>query len=290
MKISELFDRYADEVIYETGQSERTLEMHNLALKTIVRYCGDLEIEEFDFRKYQMWRRKLERNCGINTVRGYVLKLRLVLRFGKLIGLRILDSERVKVPKRQNKVVGFITPAEVELFIGEAKRPRAGFSKFNRLRNALIVSFLYASGVRVSELCKIDVLDIREDGSFTIVGKRGKVRLCFIDERTQILMKEYLQVRNDNIQALFISEKTGARISKNTVEEIFRTIRKNCNFAKPLTPHIMRHSFATNLLANNTNLIHIRDFLGHESVQTTEIYTHVVNTELAKIYKEKHTI
>lgn len=290
MKISELFKKYENEVIYELGQSVRTLEMHNLALRTIIDHCGDIEASDFTFEKYQSWRRSLLKKCCNNTARGYILKLRVVLRHAKLSGLDVINHELIKVPKRENKVVGFITPEEVSILIREAQRPRAGFSKFNRARNALLVSFLYASGLRVSEACKVDILDIREDNSFSIVGKRGKVRLCFIDDRTRILLNEYLNFRNDNLQALFISEKTGKRISKDTVEEIFRTLRKNCNFSKPLTPHILRHSFATNLLSNNTNLIHIRDLLGHQSVQTTEIYTHVVNTELAKIYQEKHTI
>lgn len=97
-------------------------------------------------------------------------------------------------------------------------------------------------------------------------------------------------MRTDRNPALFLSEFTGDRISHATVQEIFRNAANKANFDRPIHPHTMRHSFATNLLKNNTNLVYVRDFLGHTSIQTTECYTHVVNQDLKKIYQEKHTI
>lgn len=198
----------------------------------------------------------------------------------------VLNPDLVGVPKRQTTTVNFLTPEEIDYLLECIFMAQSGYSTQNRYRNRAIATLLFSSGIRVSELIRLNREDLKPDRTFTVVGKGDKVRLCFYDERAEIYIKEYLAMRPDNERALFVSERTGKRISKSTVEEVFKTATRRCGFPKPVTPHTMRHSFATHMLRQNTNLYYVSKFLGHQSVQTTEMYTHYVNEDLRKIYEQ----
>ena len=127
------------------------------------------------------------------------------------------------------------------------------------------------------------------DGAFTVVGKGGKARLCFIDKRTHDLLNIYLTNRQDNNQALFTGKFNSHRITPGNIQEIFRIARKNAQIPHA-TPHTMRHSFSTNFLRNNGNMRYLQDLLGHSSLETTQMYAHVTNPDLQREYKKHHTI
>ena len=286
--LSEAFETYRLEYIVFRNQSSRTEEMHQCALKSLLAFTGDIKLSELTFDTVRKWRDHMAKSKGQNTVRGYILKLRVVLKHMRLKGYEVLNPEIIGVPKRKAQVVTFITPDEIDQLIDCVFKPQAGYSQQLRYRNRAIVAVLAASGIRVSELTSLDILSIRDDGTFTIIGKGDSARLCFLDERALCFIRSYLAIRKDTTKALFV-DRAGNRISKCTVEEIFRNATRKGDFEKQITPHTMRHSFATDLLRNNTNLVYVRDFLGHKSVQTTEMYTHVVNEDLKRIYKECHT-
>ena len=288
--ISEAFELYRLEVIVYLNQSNRTEEMSLGAMKTLIKYAGDIPIADLTFDKIRKWKEHLEKGREQSTVRGYILKLRVVLKHLNRRGYKnIINHEMVGVPKRVDKIVNFLAPAEISHLIEIAFKPVSGYSAISRYRNRATVSFLYASGIRVTELCNLNRASLQEDNTFSIIGKGGKARLCFFDDRARKHIDEYLALRTDSCPALFISEKTGDRVSKDTIELIFRNLSKKAGHTTPVTPHIMRHSYATNLLRNNTNLLYVRDFLGHKSIQTTEMYTHVVNEDLRQIYALKHS-
>lgn len=289
MLISEAFEMYRMEHIVFRNQSVRTEEMHLYVMGNIIDFNGDIPIEDLTFDMIRSWSNNIRRSRGANTVRGYVIKLRVVLKHIRAHGHRALDPEIIGVPKRENKPVDYITPEDVSRLINAVVKPQSGYSTHNRLRNGAIVSLLYSSGIRVTELCNLNQLSIREDGTFTVVGKGGKPRLCFMDDRTAELLRIYLAYRNDDKRPLFLAEQTNQRISKGTVEIIFRYAKDKAGFEKRIYPHILRHSFATNLLKNNTNIVYVRDLLGHASVQTTEMYMHVVDKDLQNIYNSHHT-
>lgn len=289
--ISEAFEKYRLEYIVYRNQSAKTEEMSVYAMKSLIAYIGDIPIENLTFDQIRKWKTELERARSQNTVRGYIIKLRVVLTHMKRSGLGVIDPDLVGIPKKVNTVVDFLTEQEVTSLIEVALKPVSGYSLFNRQRNAALLSLLYASGIRVSELRQLDRSNINwQDLTFTVIGKGNKPRLCFLDGRAASYIRKYLSMREDLHPALFTSDKTGDRISVSIIQQIFRNLGKKAEMTKPLHPHIMRHSYATNLLRNNTNLLYVRDFLGHESIQTTEMYTHVVNEDLRKIYMEKHTI
>lgn len=289
MLLSEAFELYRLEVIAFKNQSPKTDEMNRCARNSLVSFVGEKHLESLTFDDVRRWKEHLSKTKGQNTVRGYVIKLRVVLNHCSIRGFKCLDPRLVPVPKRKTVVVEFITPEEVNKLIECVFKQQSGYSTLNRYRNRAIIAVLYASGIRVSELCSLNRLSIQSDGTFTIVGKGDSPRLCFLDKRSILYLSEYLELRTDNNQALFMSDKTRGRISKDTVQEIFRNAKAKCGFDKTVHPHIMRHSFATNLLRNNTNLMYVSKFLGHQSIETTSMYTHVVNEDLRSIYADKHT-
>lgn len=290
LTISSAFELYRLEKIVYMNQSSKTEEMNRLAMRSLVNYLGDMPIEELTFDLVRKWKDELTRTKSQNTVRGYILKLRVVLAHLRLQGYNCLNPELVGVPKRKTVVAEFISPAEVEKLLECIFKPALGYTTINRYRNRAIVALLYASGIRVSELVALNKMSIREDGTFTTIGKGDTARLCFTDDRARQYIAEYLALRTDNDPALFMSDKTHHRMSKGVVQMIFRTVCARFGDGRIITPHTMRHSYATNLLQNNTNLYYVSKFLGHKSVQTTEMYLHYIDLDLKQIYEEKHTI
>lgn len=261
-------------------------------MKSLISYTGDIPVKDLTFDLVRKWKEHLEKDRSQNTVRGYIIKLRVVLKHLHVKGIKdILNPEMVGVPKKENKVVDYISPEDVNRLIDAAFVHYTYGLEITSYRNRAIISLLYASGIRVSELCNLNIATLKmDDMTFTVIGKGNKPRLCFFDSRTKYYVQTYLEMRTDHDPALFTSPKSGKRISPGTVQEMFIFVTGKAGFDKQITPHTMRHSFATNMLKNNANLLYIRDFLGHQSIQTTEMYTHVVNNDLRKIYQDKHTI
>lgn len=288
MLLSAAFEAYRTDVIVFKNQSRKTEENHNICLRALLVFFGDVPIESLSFPMVRDWKAELDKRRSPETVRNYIIKLRVVLAFCQSSGVPCLSPDQVAVPKRTDKVPDFVTKEQVAQLIVACDAPRS--RRINRLRNKAIISLLYASGIRVSELCNLNRGDIKPDGTFTVIGKGGKARLCFVDERTQWYIEEYLQARPDNNMALFVSDQKIARITSGGVQEVFKFARKRSGISTPIHPHTMRHSFATNLLRNNANIRYVQTLLGHSSLETTQMYTHVVNTDLEKVYREFHTI
>ena len=290
ISVSEAFELYRLEHIVYRNQSSKTEEMNRCAAKQLISFAGDIPLKDLNFEIVRKWKENMSYDKSAGTVRGYLICLRVVLKHCRLRGYECINHELVGIPKRTPTPIDFLAPEEVERLIDCVFEPQAGYRTVNRYRNRAIVAVLYASGIRVSELCKLNKTSIRSDGSFTIIGKGNKQRLCFLDERAMQYIKEYLEVRTDQRAPLFMSHQIKERITPSIVQMIFRHATSKMGFDKPIHPHMLRHSFATNLLRNNTNLYYVSKFLGHSSVQTTQVYTHYTDEDLRAIYKEKHSV
>lgn len=287
MLVSEAFQAYAADVIVFRNQSRKTEENHYICMRALVCFFGNIEIETLTFAMVRDWKIQLEKNRTPETCRNYIIKLRVVLTYLNARGLKVLDPKTVPVPLRGDKVPDFVSKEVVAEVIKAVSTPAAGYCNLNRLRNRAIISLLYASGIRVSELCKID-RDSIHDNSFTVVGKGNKARLCFYDERTNFFIEEYLMHRTDSNPALFINNQNGQRITASGVQEVFRLARKKAGLKIPIHPHTLRHSFATDFLRNNGNMRYLQALLGHSSLETTQMYSHVVDEDLRKVYALHH--
>lgn len=271
---------YASNVIAFKNQSRKTMEMNSLALKSLQKHIGDIDVSLLTFEHIRKWKEKLEdERKSTNTVRGYIIKLRCVLAYLRKLKIDTLDVDEVPIPKRCDTAPAWITPEDVEKLILACKNHRA----------RAIVSLLYASGIRVSELCSLN-RDQLHEGKFTITGKGGKTRICFYDARTAILVKIYLRGRKDNHPALFVQRNGSQRLNKSSVELTFRTIRVLAGFDKPITPHTLRHSYASDLMQKGMPIYSLSRLMGHSSIQTTSQYLHVSDPKLQEDYTKYHTI
>lgn len=277
MKVTEAFDMYKNDFIRAKNQSFRTEETHNYVRKSLAIFTENANIRKLTLDTISGWREELLKSRCQDTVRSYVIRLRRVLDYCRQLGYKCLDPKLIQIPKREEKIPSFLTPEEVAKIIDSASNIRA----------KLIISLLYSSGLRVSEMCNLNRDQIRGD-QFTVVGKGRKVRPCFIDQRTEEIMKKYLSTREDRCSAL-ITTINGGRMRRSNVELIVRNAVRKSGINKKVTPHTFRHSYATDLLKNGMNIRSLADCLGHSSLDTTKRYTHIVNNELFAEYKKRHT-
>ena len=279
MKISEAFDAYKNDYMFYKSHSKRVLQNHDYVKDKILTVIGDKPIEKLTMNDVHKWASYLMIGRAWNTVRNDIVRLRSVLKFTNLRGTRCLNPDLIPVPKREETTREFLTEEEVTRMIDCSKR----------LRNKFVISLLYSSGIRLSELISLDRHSI-QDRKFQVIGKGSKLRICFIDERTEQLMNEYLASRTDNCQALIVSYLYRERMTPTNIQLIVKNAAKNAGIEKHVTPHVLRHSFATNFIKNNGNIRYLSVMMGHASVNTTAIYTHIIDNDLEKQYRTFHTV
>lgn len=278
MLISDAFDSYKKNYMAVRHQSIRILETHEVCKRQLVQFLGDKDMAEITIDDVAKWEKWLNKSRCLNTVRNYITRLRVVADYMALLGLPSIKAALIPIPRREATVPAFLTPSEVEAMIA------CSYS----LRNAFTISLLYSSGIRLSELIQLNRGQI-VDRQFTVIGKGNKPRLCFIDERTEHLMEHYLRTREDRADALIISAQNKARMTPTNVQLLIRNSAMRAGITKKVTPHTLRHSFATNFLRNNGNMRYLSTMLGHASLDTTMMYAHVVDNDLKDQYKKYHT-
>ncbi|MBQ3306435.1 tyrosine-type recombinase/integrase [Candidatus Saccharibacteria bacterium] len=282
MKISEAFAEYRESEIIAANLSSKTLESYFYSEKRAIEYFGDVGIETLtapDVRSYYehllTWQKP-------DTARGNIVCLRAVVKLCRRNNLDVLDPELIKVPKREKRIINYLTEQEVQRFVEVVGAPQRGYSLLNRQRNVLIVKLLYSTGLRVGELCRLNRNSFRNRQA-AIYGKSKLPRPVYIPKDVENLIEQYLKNRDDSEPALLISEHTGKRITPGTVRLVFRNACARSEFEN-IHPHTLRHSFATKMLDKEVDLRYIADLMGHESLDTTRIYTHYTNPKLRSIY------
>ena len=287
MKISEAFDLYKNNYMLLKQRSKRTLENQDLVKRYLLESVGDIELNELTVENVSKWLKEHReyklpngeiRRRKVNTLRNDLARVRVVLRYMRALGYDCLDPELLPVPKREESIRCYLTAEEVTAMIDSACN----------LRNKVVISLLYSSGIRLSEMISLN-RDSIVNRSFQVVGKGRKARLCFIDKRTEELLEQYLAQRHDNCDALIISYKYKSRMTPTNVQLLVKNSAKRAGITKKVTPHVLRHSFATNFLQNNGNIRYLSTMLGHSSVDTTLIYTHVVDNDLYAQYSSFHS-
>ena len=281
MRISEAYYRYIREYLEIKGVDFNQITHYRAAARLWCEIVGDKELSEItmeDVHAYASGLKTYGRHRGVNTVAYYIKELRVVLRYWRIRGEEVIDSDIIPIPKREPNTPTFLTKDEVDLMIKSSDLVRTKF----------VVSLLYASGIRVSELVSLNRSDMLSD-SFTIIGKGKKRRICFLDARTKKYMELYLRGREDRSEAL-ITTAEGNRASKSTIQLIVKNAAARAGITKKVSPHTLRHSFATNYIGNDGNIRHLAVMMGHNSIQTTAQYTHLVDNDLLREYRRYHSI
>lgn len=278
MLISDAFDLYEKNYMAIRHQSRRICETHSVCKRWLIEAVGDKDMAELTVADISNWIKNMRKTKCTNTCRNYVTRLRVVADYIDLLGVPTIKAGIIPIPKREATVPAFLTAQEVDAMIENSYS----------LRNAFVISLLYSSGIRLSEMLQLNRGQI-VDQQFTVIGKGSKARLCFIDDRTQALMDEYLATRKDNSEALIVSAQNKQRMTPTNVQLLIKNSAERAGITQRVTPHTLRHSFATNFLKNNGNMRYLSTMLGHSSLDTTMIYTHVVDNDLREQYKKYHT-
>jgi len=304
------------------NQSPKTLMNYDHYLRRFESFAaeqGVLKPESIDMevvRRYRLYLNRLPDKYGnplkLVTQNYHLIALRAFLKYLTKMDVKTLAPEKIELPKSPMRQVEFLEPEELERLIAATDRET---NELLHLRDRAILELLFSTGLRVSELCSLrrDTVNL-DRGEFSVRGKGSKLRVVFLSEEATDTIKKYLAKRTDNNKALFASHSqvgnsVEAQIDSQgstvrfkiedlrlktpglTPRSIQRIIKKYCLIAgivKKVSPHTLRHSFATDLLQNGADIRSVQTMLGHASITTTQIYTHITNQGLREIHKKFH--
>lgn len=301
MYTSELLLDYIEHIEVEGGRSAHTAENYSLYLERFIEFTNDIIVDKITseiIRKYRLWLNRYKNNNGdelsMITQSYHLIALRGFLSYLSKRNISSLSPDKIELPKVSRKQVTFLHYDEVEQLLGQIDT-----NTETGLRDRAIIELLFSSGLRVSELVNLDrdhINVVRRE--FMIRGKGQKDRPVFISESASNHVKNYLQSRTDSLPPLFISysnnnEATTSgnyrRLSARSVQRIINKCARLAGITKHVSPHTMRHSFATDLLMNGADLRSVQTMLGHSSITTTQIYTHITDRHLREVYEKFHS-
>lgn len=276
--LSELVPQFLAYGQYECSFAKETIQKYGECLGWIIKDIGDIPIQQLDLAYVGVLRQKVaDRGAGASRMAGMVYVLKHLLRFSqKNLGLTVMDSNLISPPKRPRREVIFLSNEEIEQFFDSIKIENVYASKNNTkqinldgLRFRALVEVLLGTAMRISEALSLnrDSIDF-EKKEVKIIGKGNKERIVFFNDRSLRWVNFYMEQRKDDYEPLFVTHH-GTRLNRADVSKIFQGYVKRSGINKKVTPHILRHTTATNLLFNGCPMAHIKEILGHERLETT---------------------
>ena len=285
MLLSQAFTSYRQYEVAMGGLSRSTDLSYANCQRLAISYFGNVRLKALDLDSISKFFDHLLTWQKPDSARVNLICLRAVLNYAQIHGIKTLPIEDIRVPKREKRIMLFLTESEQTEFVKEVAKPAKGYKLENRLRNVAIVKLILATGLRISEVCKLDLGDIKNK-QFTGTGKSKGPRLCFVTQDVVDAIDDYLAIRHDwSSKALFVSYLTGKRVTPNNIQGVFRRVCKSSGKFKGVHPHTLRHSFATRMLEHGMDLRYIAELMGHQSIETTRIYTHYSNLRLKQEYE-----
>ncbi|MCS6956405.1 MAG: tyrosine-type recombinase/integrase [Patescibacteria group bacterium] len=308
MEIKEAVLRFLEYCELDKNLSLRTVRMYSYYLNffqdwLFKKYQKELKVEEINeeiIRNFRLFLSHQYKNphkgeLKRQTQNYFLVALRSFFRFLLKKGYKVLSPEMIELGKTRDRNIKFLLPEELErLFNAVDIKDEIG------LRDRTILEVLFSTGLRVSELVSLNREQINlEKGEFGVIGKGGKARVVFLSKRAIVWLKKYLEKRNDPYSPLFIrysgpKAKEGLtnekmRLSVRSVERMIDKYRKKAGILFRIGPHVLRHSYATDLLSHGADLRSVQEMLGHKNISTTQIYTHVTNIRLKEIHEKFHS-
>ncbi len=305
--ISDLKRQFLEYIEIEKGRSLKTVENYDRYLSRFIGFSKvktAADITDNSIREFRLWlnrqQTRAEKGASLSTLKKktqnyYLIALRAFLKYIAKMGLKSCPPERIELAKTPERSLDLIDPDELQRLLESPDT-----SNIKGLRDRAIMELLFSTGLRVSELCSLPrELNLRLD-EFSIRGKGEKVRVVFLSDEAKKWLKSYLDKRTDMDDALFVKlsgEKGGSkgdfesdslRLTSRSVERIVKHYAIKAGITKKVTPHVIRHSFATDLLRNGADLRSVQMLLGHSNIGTTQIYTHVTDSELKRVHKQFH--
>jgi len=300
MKLDQAVDEYLDYLAIERGRSKRTIINYRHYLTRLSDYAGDINVSDITpelIRKWRLWLHELgsDRSDELSkaTQNYHLIALRNLLKYCHKRNIPALAPDQIELAKTSKKQVTFLNKNELESLF---KQPNV--LEIGGLRDRAILELLFSSGLRVSELTNLDIAHINLDRrEFMVRGKGQKDRPIFVSQQASDWLKLYLEKRTDNLPALFISyggraiaNTTGnyRRLTPRSIQRMVAHYSLLAGITRHVSPHVLRHSFATDLLMNGADIRSVQAMLGHSNIATTQIYTHVTDPHLKSIHEKFH--
>lgn len=301
MKIEDALRRFLEYIEIEKGRSLKTVENYERYISRFIGFAGIKKTNDINSENIREFRLHLNRQPG-EKIRGqgrgtmkkrtqnyHLIALRVFLKYLMKQGIPSHSPDHIELAKVSER---HIDPLDVQDLIRmiqvSQKHPR----------NHAMLQILFSTGLRVSEMCSLNRdLDLSKD-EFTIRGKGEKLRIVFLSSDARESVKKYLDSRTDMDEALFIQEgprivkleeqNVSLRLTPRSVERIVKQIAIESGISKKVTPHTIRHSFATDLLRNGADMRSVQMLLGHSNIATTQIYTHITDKQLREVHQKFH--
>lgn len=303
MFISEALTDFLEHLEVEGGRSPKTIANYQLYLERFIDFAGDITVDKITsevIRRYRLWLNRYKNETtneelSLITQSYHLIALRGFLTYLSRRDITSLAADKIILPKTIRKQVTFLQYDEVVRMINQIPTDtEAG------LRDRAIVELLFSSGLRVSELVNLNRDHINlSRREFMVRGKGQKDRPVFISKSAAEHVSSYLDVRTDSLPALFLSysRRNAApnlsgdyrRLSARSIQRMISQYARLAGITKHVSPHTMRHSFATDLLMNGADLRSVQSLLGHSNISTTQVYTHVTDQHLKDIHERFHS-
>ncbi|OGM90332.1 hypothetical protein A2755_04035 [Candidatus Wolfebacteria bacterium RIFCSPHIGHO2_01_FULL_48_22] len=296
-ELERYIEDYLDHLDIEKNRSPKTVQNYRRYLMAFVQDQKAKTLKDLNEDTVRRFRVTLARKHAAagdvikkNTQAYYAIALRNFLKYlvKRNMPLRVLPDQidLPKVPQRQIEIMEY---SDLERFM---QGPQG--DSLRALRDKAILEMLFSTGLRVSELCSLSRYMDFGRGEITVRGKGSKLRIVFISESAKVAIKKYLEKRGDAEEALFISlskaknPKVIGPIIPRAVQRMVRHYAKKAGILGKVSPHQLRHQFATDLLMNGADLRSVQELLGHSNIATTQVYTHITNKQLREVHKAFH--
>ncbi len=301
LPISNHLRKFLEYLEIEKGRSPLTVRNYDFYLQRFIEWAQDPKTDEIDYekiRQYRLYLNRLEdpqRGTLKKTTQNYhLIALRSFLKYLARHDIQTMSPEKIELAKQGSRDVSFLDATDLERLLAAPEKTDA--SDIIKARDRAILELFFSTGMRVSELATLKKDQINLDREeFTVRGKGDKTRVVFLSHQARHFLREYLKRRNDECPYMFVRHdraKSGAEevgsLTPRSIERLVKKYAAAAGIPKKVSPHTLRHSFATDLLMNGADLRSVQSMLGHSSITTTQIYTHVTNQQLKEVHQAFH--
>ena len=299
-----IFGKYLKEFLeyleIERGRSDKTVRNYHFYLKRFSDWAKDPNPAEINMEMVRKYRLHLNRDIAgreeaqlkKNTQNYHLIALRAFLKYLAKRDVKSMAAEKIELAKQGSRHVSFLEADELKRFLLAPEKDPTIVGT----RDKAILELLFSTGLRVSELAnlRIDAINLKLD-EFTVLGKGSKHRVVFLSENARKAIKAYIERRRDVSPFLFVRHDRARKftpgahpLTPRSIQRIVDRYSREAGITKRVTPHTLRHTYATDLLRNGADIRSVQSLLGHESITTTQVYTHITDKELKRVYKEFH--
>ena len=290
----------------EKGRGIKTIENYDRYLTrflTFLKKKNPKDVTDTSVREFRLWLNRQSAGNGNGTLKKktqnyYLIALRAFLKFLRKRGVATLQPEAIELAKVGERDLDLISQAELGKLLdaprAALKQAKTPTEELRALRDNAILQLLFSTGLRVSELCSLPRDTDVDRGEFSVRGKGDKVRVVFVSPGAAAAVKAYLDARKDLEDPMFVQTSRAATkhalqaLTPRSVERIVREHATRAGISRKVTPHVIRHSFATDLLHNGADVRSVQALLGHANIATTQVYTHVTDSHLREVHKSFH--